>query len=84
MGHSDNRPLKAVLISGVDIMLLPDSGATVNAMDEATFKKYSLDERVKIKKSRCQIKPFGAEDKNGGDYEAANKRRHPHRTIARV
>ena len=50
VGQSDNRPLKAVLISGVDIMVLPDSGATVNAMDEATFKKYSLDERVKIKK----------------------------------
>ena len=60
LGQSDNRPLKAVLISGVDIMVLPDSGATVNAMDEATFKKYGLDERVKIKKSRCQIKPFGA------------------------
>ena len=60
VGQSDNRPLKTVLISGVDIMVLPDSGATVNAMDEATFKKYSLDERVKIKKSRCQIKPYGA------------------------
>ena len=60
VGQSDNRPLKTLLISGVDIMVLPDSGATVNAMDEATFKKYSLDERVKIKKSRCQIKPYGA------------------------
>ena len=29
-------------------------------MDEATFKKYGLDERVRIKKSRCQIKPYGA------------------------
>ncbi|KAK2552554.1 Uncharacterized protein P5673_026409 [Acropora cervicornis] len=59
VGQSDNRPLKTVLISGVDIMVLPDSSATVNAMDEATFKKYGLDERVKIKKSRCQMKPYG-------------------------
>ena len=59
MGQSDNRPLKTVLISGVDIMVLPDSSATVNAVDETTFKKYGLDERVKIKKSRCQIKPYG-------------------------
>ena len=54
VGQSDNRPLKTAAL------VLPDSGATVNAMDEATFKKYSLDERVKIKKSRCQIKPYGA------------------------
>ena len=60
VGQSDNRPLKTVLTSGVDIMVLPESGATVNAMDEGTFKKYSLDERVKIKKSRCQIKQYGA------------------------
>ncbi|XP_074632422.1 uncharacterized protein LOC141890750 [Acropora palmata] len=42
-------------------MILPDSGATVNAMNEAMFKKYGLDERVKIKKSRCQINPYGAD-----------------------
>ena len=60
MGQSHNRPLKTVLISGVDITVLPDSGATVNAMDEPTFKKYGLDKRVKVRKSRCQIKPYGA------------------------
>ncbi|CAH3146770.1 unnamed protein product [Porites lobata] len=43
VGQSHNRPLKTVIISGVDITVLPDSGATVNAMDEATFKKYGLD-----------------------------------------
>ena len=52
MGQSHNRPLKTVIISGVDITVLPDSGATVNAMDEATFKKYGLDKRVKVRKSR--------------------------------
>ena len=60
MGPSDNRPLTTVLISGVGITVLPDSGATVSAMDEATFKRYGLDKRVKIRKSRCQIKPYGA------------------------
>ena len=60
VGQSDNRPLKTMLISGIDIMVLPDSGATVNTMDEAMFKKYGLDERVRIKKSRCQIKLYGA------------------------
>ena len=60
MGQSDNRPLKTVLIGGVGVKVLPDSGATVNAMDETTFKKYGLDKRVKIRKSRCQIKPYGA------------------------
>ena len=60
MGPSDNRPLKPVLIGGVGVTVLPDSGATVNAMDETTFKKYGLDKRVKIRKSRCQIKPYGA------------------------
>ena len=32
-------------------------------MDEATFKKYGLDKRVKVRKSRCQIKPYGAASK---------------------
>ena len=50
MGQSENRPLETVLISGVDIGVLPDSGARVNAMDKATFRKYSLDKRVRIKK----------------------------------
>ena len=49
-----------MLISGVGVTVLPDGGATVNAMDEATFKRYGLDKRVKIRKSRCQIKPYGA------------------------
>ena len=48
VGQSHNRPLKTVLISGVDITVLPDSGATVNAMDEAMFKKYGLEKRVKV------------------------------------
>ena len=60
MGPSDNRPLKKVLISGVGVTVLPDSGAKVNAMDESTFKKFGLDKRVKLRKSRCQIKPYGA------------------------
>ena len=63
VGQSDNRPLKTVPISGVDITVLPDSGAMVNAMDEATFKKYGLNKRVNIRKSRCQIKSHGAASK---------------------
>ena len=46
---------KKMLISGVGV-----SGATVNAMDELMFKKFGLDKRVKVRKSRCQIKPYGA------------------------
>ena len=42
MGPSDNRPLTRVLISGVGITVLPDSGATVSAMDEATFNRYGV------------------------------------------
>ena len=60
MGPSDNRPLKKVLISGVGVTVLPDSGAKVNAMDESTFKNFGLDKRGKIRKSRCQIEPYGA------------------------
>ena len=56
VGQSDNQPLKTVLISGVDITVLPDS-------DETTFMKYGLDKRVKIRKSRRQIKPYGAASK---------------------
>ena len=53
VGASDNRPLKKVLISGVDITVLPDSGATVSAMDEATFRGCGLDKRVKkVKKNQ--------------------------------
>lgn len=33
MGQSDNKPLKTKLVSGVDIMVLPHSNATVNAME---------------------------------------------------
>lgn len=29
-------------------------------MDEATFRRYGLEGKVKIKKSRCQKKPYGA------------------------
>ena len=42
-GPSDIRLIKTVLIVGVEITELPDSGATVNSMDEAAFKKYGLD-----------------------------------------
>ena len=49
MGTSDKRPLKKVLINGVSVAVLPDSVATVSAMDEATFKRYGLEEKVKIK-----------------------------------
>ena len=41
IGPSENRPLKTVLISGVGITILLDSGATVSTMDEATFKRYA-------------------------------------------
>ena len=47
MGTSDKRPLKKVLINGVSVTVLPDSGATVSAMDEATFKRYGLEEKDK-------------------------------------
>ena len=60
VGPSDNRPLTEVLISGVNITVLPDSGATVSAMDEATFRRSGLKKRVKVKKTKCQIKPYGA------------------------
>ena len=60
MGPSDIRPLKTVLISGVCITVLSDSGATVSAMDKAIFKRYGLDKKVKIRKSKCQIKPYEA------------------------
>ena len=49
-----------MLINGVSVTVLPDSRATVSAMDEATFRRYGLEEKVKVKKSRCQIKPHGA------------------------
>lgn len=42
-----------MLISGVDIMVLFDSGVMVNVMDEVMFKKYDLDKRVKVRKLRC-------------------------------
>ena len=60
MGTSEKRPLKKVLINGASVTVLPDSGATVSAMDEATLRRYGLEDKVKIKKSRCQIKPYGA------------------------
>ena len=49
-----------MLINGASVTVVPDSGATVSAMDEATFRRYGLKDKVKIKKSRCQIKPYGA------------------------
>ena len=60
MGTSEKRPLKKVLINGVSVTVLPDSGATVSAMDEATLRRYGLEDKVTIKNSRCQIKPYGA------------------------
>ena len=54
-------------MGGASITVLPDSGAT--------FKRYGLDKRVKIRKSSCQIKPYGsATDSNLipvlGNFEA--------------
>ena len=49
-----------MLINGTSVTVLPDSGATVSPMDEATLRRYGLEDKVKIKKSRCQIKPYGA------------------------
>ena len=73
-----------MLINGASVTVLPDSGATVSAKDEATFRRYGLKDRVKITKSRCQIKPYGAvketnlipvlgnfEDQNEGGHVAA-------------
>ena len=49
MGQSDNRPLKTVLISSIDITVLPDSGATVNAMDSKIRpREKSKDQKVKM------------------------------------
>ena len=45
---------KKVLSNGDSVTVLPDSGATVSAMDEATFRRYGLKGKVKVKKSRCQ------------------------------
>ena len=40
--------------------VLPDSRAIVSTMDEATFCRYGLEEKVTTKKTRCQIKSYGA------------------------
>ena len=55
VGPSDNRLLTEVLISGVNI--------TVNAMDEGTFRWSGLEKRLKVKKTKCQVKPYGAHGK---------------------
>ena len=47
----DNRTLRKVIISGASITVLLDSGATISAMDEATFQRYGLENKVKIKKN---------------------------------
>ena len=44
-------------------------------MDEATFRRYGLEGKVKIKKSRCQIKQYGAVNETSlipvlGSFEA--------------
>ena len=49
-----------MVINGASVKVLPDSGATVSAVDEATFRRYGLEQNIKVKKSRCQIKPYGA------------------------
>ena len=59
VGPSNKRALTEVLISGVNITVLPDSGVTVSAMDEATFRRSGLEKRVN-EKNKCQIKPYGA------------------------
>ena len=60
MGTSEKKASKKVLINGASVTVLPDSGATLSTMDEATFRRYGLEDKVKIKTSRCQIKPNGA------------------------
>ena len=45
-----------MLINGASVTVLPDSGATVSAMDEVSLRRYGLED----KKSRCQRKPYGA------------------------
>lgn len=59
MGLSANKPLRTVIISGTSITVLQDSGATISVVDEATFQRYKLEKKVKIKTSRCHIKPYG-------------------------
>ena len=59
MGLSANKPLRTVIISGTSITVLQDSGATISMVDEATFQRYKLEKKVKIKTSRCHIKPYG-------------------------
>ena len=64
-----------MLINGASVTVLPDSGAIVSAMDEPTFRRYGLEEKVKIKQSRCQIKPYGTVKKTNlipvpGSFEA--------------
>ena len=56
MGTSQKRPLKQVLINGASVTVLPDCGATVRAMDEATFRRYGLEGKVKIKKIKMPNK----------------------------
>ena len=75
MGTSEKRPLKKTLINGASVTVLPDSGATVSAMDESTFRRYGLEGKVKVKTSRCQIKPYGAVNETNlipvlGSFEA--------------
>ena len=50
IGNSDKRPTRKMLINGASVKVLPDSGDTVSAMDEATFGRYGLEEEVTIKK----------------------------------
>ena len=56
MRTSDKRPLKKVPVNGASITVLPGSGTTVSAMDEATFKRYGLEKKVKIKKVKMPDK----------------------------
>ena len=56
MGTSEKRPLKMVLINGASVTVLPDSGATVSAVDEATLRRYDLEGKVKVKKIKTPNK----------------------------
>ena len=47
-----NGPLTEVLISGVNITVLPDSGATISTMDEATFRRSGFEKRARVKKTK--------------------------------
>lgn len=88
-----------MLINSASVTVLLDSGATVSAMNEATFRRYGLAGKVKIKKLGCQIKPYGAVNETNlipvlgsfgvltayeGDHVIAHKGRYTDHTVAEL